>query len=127
MFLVWSLAVRLTGFDTLSASVYFSIASDLAHRRSQRMSNVALLQTEISSKLDFIWTRKFGVEKEEVETMASVNKVLLENILPAHVAEHFLSSQHRQEVCSVDTLVLYISHLTYSTYALDLRSSCVQN
>jgi len=71
------------------------------------MSNAdVLFQTEISSKLDFIWRRKFGVEKEEVETMASVNKVLLENILPAHVAEHFLSSQHRQEVCSIISTVL---------------------
>lgn len=54
-------------------------------------------QIEITSKLDFIWRRKFGVEKEEVETMASVNKVLLENILPAHVADYFLISPHRQE------------------------------
>jgi len=59
-----------------------------------------LFETEITSKLDFIWRRKFGVEKEEVETMASVNKVLLENILPAHVADYFLISPHRQEVCS---------------------------
>ena len=58
-------------------------------------------QIEITSKLDFIWRRKFGVEKEEVETMASVNKVLLENILPAHVADHFLISPHRQEVAAV--------------------------
>jgi len=45
--------------------------------------------------------RKFGVEKAEVETMVSVNKVLLENILPAHVADHFLISPHRQEVAAV--------------------------
>jgi adenylate cyclase 2 len=54
-------------------------------------------QLEITSKLDFIWRRKFSVEKEEVETMGSLNKVLLENILPAHVADHFLSSPHRRD------------------------------
>jgi len=62
------------------------------------LEHAVCIQTEIASKLDFIWRRKFGVEKENVETMASVNKVLLENILPAHVADYFLSSPHRQEV-----------------------------
>ena len=61
-----------------------------------------MCKIEITSKLDFIWRRKFGVEKEEVETMASVNKILLESILPAHVADYFLISPHRHtEVCSV--------------------------
>ena len=37
-----------------------------------------------------------------METMASVNKILLESILPAHVADYFLISPHRHtEVCSV--------------------------
>lgn len=57
-----------------------------------------VVKIEITSKLDFIWRRKFGVEKEEVETMGSLNKVLLENILPAYVADHFLSSPHRRDV-----------------------------
>jgi hypothetical protein len=30
--------------------------------------------------------------------MGSLNKVLLENILPAHVAEHYLYSPRRQDV-----------------------------
>ena len=48
-------------------------------------------------KLDFLWKRKFEVERDEVETMGSLNKVLLENILPAHVARHFMH-HHRNEV-----------------------------
>lgn len=31
------------------------------------------------------------MEQEEVETMRSINKILLENILPSHVAQHFLA------------------------------------
>lgn len=52
-------------------------------------------QIEHTSRLDFIWKQKFKVEKEEVETMGSLNKILLENILPAHVADHFLKSGRR--------------------------------
>ncbi|XP_063696616.1 adenylate cyclase type 2 isoform X2 [Culicoides brevitarsis] len=36
-------------------------------------------------------TAKLQVEQEEVETMRGINKILLENILPAHVADFFLS------------------------------------
>ncbi|XP_059488765.1 adenylate cyclase type 2 [Neocloeon triangulifer] len=48
-------------------------------------------QIEFTSRADFLWTAKLKVEQEEVETMRGINKILLENILPAHVAEKFLS------------------------------------
>jgi len=32
------------------------------------------------------------IESEEVETMRGINKILLENILPAHVADRFLQN-----------------------------------
>ena len=56
------------------------------------------IKVEYTSKLDFLWKSKFSVEKEEVETMGSLNKILLENILPAHVADHFLNTPHRRDV-----------------------------
>lgn len=34
------------------------------------------------------------MEQEEVETMQNINKILLENILPAHVAELFLQNMN---------------------------------
>lgn len=34
------------------------------------------------------------VEQEEVETMRGINKILLENILPAHVADRFLQNMN---------------------------------
>ncbi|KAK6632591.1 hypothetical protein RUM43_013359 [Polyplax serrata] len=49
-------------------------------------------QIEFTARVDFLWKAKLKVEQEEVETMRGINKILLENILPAHVAEHFLSS-----------------------------------
>ncbi|XP_013134546.1 PREDICTED: adenylate cyclase type 2-like isoform X1 [Papilio polytes] len=54
-------------------------------------------QIEFTSRTDFLWKDKLKVEQEEVETMRGINKILLENILPAHVAEHFLTSVASEE------------------------------
>ncbi|KAG8238313.1 hypothetical protein J437_LFUL017848, partial [Ladona fulva] len=48
-------------------------------------------QIEFTSRTDFLWKAKLKVEQEEVEVMRGINKILLENILPAHVADHFLA------------------------------------
>jgi len=50
-------------------------------------------KNELAARTDFLWRAKLKVEQEEVETMRGINKILLENILPAHVAEHFLQEQ----------------------------------
>lgn len=39
------------------------------------------------SRLDLLWTVKFQNEKHEVETVSTISRLLLENILPKHVAE----------------------------------------
>ncbi|XP_028729520.1 adenylate cyclase type 2 isoform X2 [Peromyscus leucopus] len=48
-------------------------------------------------RLDFLWKNKFKKEREEIETMENLNRVLLENVLPAHVAEHFLARSLKNE------------------------------
>ncbi|XP_018574325.1 adenylate cyclase type 2 isoform X2 [Anoplophora glabripennis] len=55
-------------------------------------------QIEFTSRTDYLWKAKLKVEQEEVETMRGINKILLENILPAHVAEHFLTSRTTQDL-----------------------------
>lgn len=45
-----------------------------------------------------MWKNKFNKEREEIETMENLNRVLLENVLPAHVAEHFLARSLKNEV-----------------------------
>ncbi|KAI9526930.1 Adenylate cyclase type 2 [Dissostichus eleginoides] len=50
-----------------------------------------------SVQLDFLWRDKFKRECEEIETMENLNRVLLENVLPAHVAEHFLGRNWKNE------------------------------
>ncbi|XP_075161295.1 adenylate cyclase type 2 Ac76E isoform X2 [Haematobia irritans] len=55
-------------------------------------------QGEYVARTDFLWKAKLKVEQEEVETMRGINKILLENILPAHVATHFLHQQNSAEL-----------------------------
>lgn len=55
------------------------------------MLDVLDRQVEYTSRSDFVWRAKLKVQQEEVETMGGINKILLENILPAHVAHHFLN------------------------------------
>uniref|UniRef100_A0A8D3D9G9 adenylate cyclase n=1 Tax=Scophthalmus maximus TaxID=52904 RepID=A0A8D3D9G9_SCOMX len=54
-------------------------------------------QNEYYCRLDFLWRDKFKRECEEIETMENLNRVLLENVLPAHVAEHFLGRNWKNE------------------------------
>ncbi|RWS28500.1 adenylate cyclase type 2-like protein [Leptotrombidium deliense] len=49
-------------------------------------------QIEYILRLDFQWTTRLEVEKREAMAMGDVNQILLENILPKHVAERFLYS-----------------------------------
>ncbi|CAH0385414.1 unnamed protein product [Bemisia tabaci] len=55
-------------------------------------------QIEFTARSEFLWQSKLQVEQEEVETMRGINKILLENILPAHVAQHFLQTRITQEL-----------------------------
>ncbi|XP_036997481.2 adenylate cyclase type 7 isoform X2 [Artibeus jamaicensis] len=50
-------------------------------------------QIDYYCRLDCLWKKKFKKEREEFETMESVNRLLLENVLPAHVAAHFVGDK----------------------------------
>ncbi|KAF2905422.1 hypothetical protein ILUMI_00748 [Ignelater luminosus] len=54
-------------------------------------------QIEFTSRTDYLWKSKLMVEQDEVETMRGINKILLENILPAHVAEHYLATRDNNQ------------------------------
>ena len=60
------------------------------------MLHVLNRQFEFTARTDFLWQMKLKVEQDEVETMRGINKILLENILPAHVAQHFLQQRKTQ-------------------------------
>uniref|UniRef100_H3AC32 Adenylate cyclase type 7 n=1 Tax=Latimeria chalumnae TaxID=7897 RepID=H3AC32_LATCH len=54
-------------------------------------------QIEYYCRLEFLWKDKFKKEREEIETMENVNRLLLENVLPAHVAAHFIGENKKNE------------------------------
>ncbi|XP_034941918.1 adenylate cyclase type 2 [Chelonus insularis] len=55
-------------------------------------------QLEYTARTDFLWETKLRIEQDDVETMRGINKILLENILPAHVARHFLSTRDSENL-----------------------------
>ncbi|XP_031441082.2 adenylate cyclase type 4-like [Clupea harengus] len=50
-------------------------------------------QDELSYRLEFLLERCFKAERNKMETMENVNKLLLENVLPAHVAAVFMDKK----------------------------------
>lgn len=54
-------------------------------------------QIDYYCRLDCLWKNKFKKEHEEFETMENVNRLLLENVLPAHVAAHFIGDKLNED------------------------------
>ncbi|KTF89654.1 hypothetical protein cypCar_00046567 [Cyprinus carpio] len=81
----------------LTAVVFYSIIILQTHASLLDEYSKFLYKTEILDRLDFLWKNKFKKECEEIETMENLNRVLLENVLPAHVAEHFLARNWKNE------------------------------
>lgn len=48
-------------------------------------------QLEYSTRTNFLWRTRLNVDHEELEYISGINKVLLENILPSHVVQYFLT------------------------------------
>lgn len=48
--------------------------------------------------MDFLLDRCFQMEREEMETMENINKLLLQNVLPLHVASFFMGKAIRNQV-----------------------------
>uniref|UniRef100_A0A671W129 adenylate cyclase n=1 Tax=Sparus aurata TaxID=8175 RepID=A0A671W129_SPAAU len=54
-------------------------------------------QDELGCRVDFLLERCFKTEREEMETMENVNKLLLQNVLPLHVASFFMGKTIRNQ------------------------------
>ncbi|KAM4537307.1 adenylate cyclase type 4 isoform 1-T2 [Odontesthes bonariensis] len=52
---------------------------------------------ELGCRVDFLLERCFQTEREEMETMENVNKLLLQNVLPLHVASFFMGKDVRNQ------------------------------
>lgn len=55
-------------------------------------------QDELGCRVDFLLEHCFKLEQEEMETVENVNKLLLQNVLPLHVASFFMGKTVRNQV-----------------------------
>lgn len=70
-------------------------------------------QLEYTSRASFLWRNRLNVDHEELEYISGINKVLLENILPSHVVQYYLTHPGEQ----------LKSHLSTSLRASYMRMS----
>lgn len=55
---------------------------------------------EYTARLDFLWRVQAKEEINEMKELREHNENMLRNILPSHVARHFLEKDRDNEVCS---------------------------
>lgn len=58
------------------------------------------LQLEYTARLDFLWRVQAKEEINEMKELREHNENMLRNILPSHVARHFLEKDRDNEVSS---------------------------
>ncbi|XP_039736760.1 adenylate cyclase type 7 isoform X1 [Pteropus medius] len=87
--------------DTLSPSVcsWRDLKTTICFYLVLFYTTLILLSRQIDyyCRLDCLWKNKFKKEHEEFETMENVNRLLLENVLPAHVAAHFIGDKLNED------------------------------
>ncbi|XP_059489489.1 adenylate cyclase type 5 [Neocloeon triangulifer] len=114
---MWSLGGDLTGMPVLltASCILFLLLAALIHSQ----------QAETTSRLDFLWKLQANEEKEEMEHLQAHNRKLLSNILPEHVADHFLGGDieelYHQEcefVC-----IMFASIPNFSEFYVELESN----
>ncbi|XP_022805938.1 adenylate cyclase type 5-like isoform X2 [Stylophora pistillata] len=85
------------------------------------------LHEEIS-RLDFLWKLQATEEREEMEKLREYNKKLLYNILPDHVAQHFLAQQAKKndelyyQSCD-KVIVMFSSICNFSDFYTELDAN----
>lgn len=70
------------------------------------LSSLSSSQNEYCCRQDFLLKNKNLADKEEVELCENLNRLLLENVLPAHVAALFVGENKKNEVGLLSTISL---------------------
>ncbi|KAL2726708.1 adenylate cyclase type 6 [Vespula squamosa] len=82
--------------------------------------------TEATYRLDFLWKLQATEEKEEMENLKAYNQKLLANILPEHVAAHFLSTVNSDELyheqCDF-VCIMFASIPNFSEFYVELEAN----
>ncbi|XP_036407013.1 adenylate cyclase type 4-like [Megalops cyprinoides] len=58
---------------------------------------ILIRKDELACRVEFLQQQRFQAGKEDMETMENVNKLLLQNVLPAHVASVFINNTLRNQ------------------------------
>nr|XP_034190588.1 adenylate cyclase type 6 [Osmia lignaria] len=108
--------VELTGRWLAGVLVVFFMACLVAHSQ----------HTEATYRLDFLWKLQATEEKEEMEHLKAYNQKLLANILPEHVAAHFLSTVNSDELyheqCDF-VCIMFASIPNFSEFYVELEAN----
>ncbi|XP_058450960.1 adenylate cyclase type 6 isoform X2 [Malaya genurostris] len=84
-------------------------------------------QTEITRRLDYIWKLQATEEKEDMEHLQAYNRKLLANILPVHVADHFLRREKNIEEIYYEqcdrACVVFASIPNFSEFYIELEGN----
>lgn len=81
-------------------------------------------QVEWTARLDFLWQVQANEEKREMDALQHSNKRILFNLLPAHVAMHFLDNQFRNNMVNVVLFVRATCTVECSVCTLDVALKC---
>lgn len=99
---VYSLYIQLSHIDIFlcyDARVGSSIPQNTISLLRIALFMIAILthgrQVEWTARLDFLWQLQASHEKREMAVLQESNRRILYNLLPAHVAAHFLDNQFR--------------------------------
>ncbi|XP_014242089.1 Ca(2+)/calmodulin-responsive adenylate cyclase isoform X3 [Cimex lectularius] len=65
---------------------------------------------EWTARLDFLWQIQANEEKRDMDALQHSNKRILFNLLPAHVATHFLDNQFRSNMSTVSQELYHQSY-----------------
>ncbi|XP_016156694.1 PREDICTED: adenylate cyclase type 7 isoform X2 [Ficedula albicollis] len=103
-----AVTVYLIIFNTLQHKDIYSNSTRFFIKEPRIMTNLYLVlfyitlvllakQIDYYCRLDCLWKNKFKKEHEQFETMENVNRLLLENVLPAHVAAYFIGEKRNED------------------------------
>ncbi|XP_045121655.1 Ca(2+)/calmodulin-responsive adenylate cyclase-like isoform X5 [Portunus trituberculatus] len=74
-------------------------------------------QVEWTARLDFLWQCQAAEEKQDMDALQESNRRILFNLLPAHVATHFLDNQFRNNMKEKYTSPIALQDLYHQSYS----------
>ncbi|OZC06426.1 adenylate/guanylate cyclase catalytic domain protein [Onchocerca flexuosa] len=83
-------------------------------------------RSELIARFDFIWKLQALDEGREMEKRHAQNRAVLENILPAHVAEYFLRENERTELYSEardNAAIVFITITEFDKFYMELDAN----